>query len=567
MEGCDASSSDYVNMPRKPFRHEIHVPPPAVVRQAVDEQRATGARALERVEDALERIAGTKLAHASRARTWGEHPDERVPMAMLEAHRTRRILGRRGAGLAAPLVNAAMARAEREGVVWTPILDRAARIGVWSTYSGARASSKEWAGLMADWVRKQSEPAQLRELLEFGAEVVWSLVARQARVLDGGMFERILRRPGGAAVLAENPALSDEQVERMAHWVLEQVEGWSVRSTQPESRTLSTLTTLLGQRGWTPSGEFRKALTELARDDGDWARRSQALKCLLALGGHVSVETFLEIGSEQPLPADIADALVRRIGMDQREPLLRLARQTPDGQMFRTIAAGDLRQVDEVARRALASEQDETVALMLAPDVRPKHADEAFRTLVLRYMEESRAYHDHGARLGWGRLFRRAFTPRQLLVLYRLVEGDNDKVSALIKHEHAGPELWREIARSNSRPLVRLALAEDQRARQDPEVRSILLSSNAVDVVAALACDGRADEVAGLLTKLSEREDERLFSILRELSDEALVRLDPALLTPWLRSSDRDARAEAILLLGRMRSSEEQEGGARGRSR
>jgi hypothetical protein len=87
----------------------------------------------ERVEDTIAEARGATVIDA-RMRGWINHGDEQVPLALIEGALGRVVAQSEVWSL--HLYARAVRDAERDGVCWTPLLDRMAVAGVWPTQKG-----------------------------------------------------------------------------------------------------------------------------------------------------------------------------------------------------------------------------------------------------------------------------------------------------------------------------------------------------------------------------------------------------------------------------------------------
>lgn len=557
----------------KPYRHELRTVPEPQMETIIESQRRTGAGAWENVEDSLLRIKQTKLAHSSRTQSWGEHPDERVAMAMIEGHRRRAILGRDVSSRINPAIREGIARAEAEEIVWTPVLDMVAAMGHWYSYSlRDRVTPKEWAEKLVPWIETRTSEEDIFDLLRFWADEIWYTVAEHTPILTKNVIEKLLERPHTARDIAKNQNLGTEGRTLIRDWMANRLHEVDMshepyrKSAFHKARGVSGAYVEMAfkellEKDWEPDQEFVDKLFSFARKeervsnmaDQRWAARSRALGMIMMLGERIKNEDILALGrvDDDGLPDIIERKLLERIEeAGQKSLKWQMGRQTKSDTRFREIVRDEGWKQPDLAEEALASKSVNTVAVLLDPEIDNRISERAFVKLLSWVVDGTQSGYGSNP---WSELVRRAFTEDQLLRMYEVVHENNDRVRFLINHEAAGPRLWKKIAEDNSRPLVRTALAESGRARQVPEVRDILLSSNASDVMAKLAMDGNPGEARALIERLLEKDDVRAFDLLREAPPEAVSGMNPVLLQPWLTSSDRELRAQAIMVMGKLR--------------
>lgn len=569
-----------------PYRHELQTVSDERMEALIAASRRDGARAYETVEDSLERIRTTKLAHISRAKAWGSHPDERVPMAMLDAHRDRKVLGRSASSRA----QAASKRAVADGALWHPLLDRLVCMGLYSSDDSARYRSYGYGEKKPDpierrvdalgqWARGASED-DLLEMLRFEADIVHVTVAKHTSVLSEAIVDRLFERPAAVARLAGNPTLTDELQERIAYWAVERlpdlsstvsgpVVSWRNSPRNGPQESIDAVKTLIG-RGYVLPGDLVSELMALAkgeRDDQAWKSYDWATDCLLALGEDFTLDQMLEIEqSEKGGFRKIEDVILKRAEDDPRVRRIVALNTTNGWTETRMLRAGSWED-PVVTAHILAGRNLDALAALGELAAGTDLGEQAF-SRVLELYEEGIVNREYKR---WQALMDSAHGTDHLLRIYALASDNNDRVFAVIRHPKANAEVWRHIARNNSRPNVREALAEHPEARHDPEVRDILLSSNARGVLFHLAKDGFGDEVPDLLERLVERDAKGAFAIMRELDAAVLKGTDPTILAEVLTTGDRSERTEAMTLLGKLRAANPDErapsDGSPGRSR
>lgn len=163
-----------------------------------------------------------------------QHPDEDIIWLIARNYRTHRIWGdHRGADLVDALRARAIADADAEGVIWTPVLDELATAGAFKKpmarqwlprgHPDAKQEANEEKEEQYDrilglipWVAAQKDPKALHPLLEFRSDEVRKLLAREARVMDDVLFDR-LRTSGKnvARAMAENKYMPLEYRTRL----------------------------------------------------------------------------------------------------------------------------------------------------------------------------------------------------------------------------------------------------------------------------------------------------------------------------------------------------------------
>lgn len=106
------------------------------------------------------------------------------------------------------LVQRALADAAHDAVQWTLLLDVLADTKEWGELAneGQLPRADEVVAPLADWIATRTNPAELGQLDAFRSAVLRSLLARNARVLDQAVTDRLLANTGTARELIDNPA-------------------------------------------------------------------------------------------------------------------------------------------------------------------------------------------------------------------------------------------------------------------------------------------------------------------------------------------------------------------------
>lgn len=113
------------------LQHDYQREPRTATTETIEEyneqQDLTGARSFEPTEEAIERIQNQSQASPRRLTSWVQHPDHRVPMALIESFdQTETPRWWRGdtSELTTALVERALMDAREDGVLWSPLLDK-----------------------------------------------------------------------------------------------------------------------------------------------------------------------------------------------------------------------------------------------------------------------------------------------------------------------------------------------------------------------------------------------------------------------------------------------------------
>lgn len=248
-----------------------------------------GARRFEPVRDALERARSARSLARSRLMALVFHPDERVPLELLRrGGRAEGPWSKNNEDLAFTLgmMARAVGDAEREGVLWTPLLDALAGTRWWPRPGAAWPAGMEpepeledlpeWCSLeeqaerLGPWLEQQANADGVLPLLtEFYSEELRSIVARRSGVLNDEMVERL--EFTHLHDLAENPALQGAELERVRREIETREQGAEQVATHRTGREqfahACRALARLHRRGLADDGVSR--LLDLVRSAGD----------------------------------------------------------------------------------------------------------------------------------------------------------------------------------------------------------------------------------------------------------------------------------------------------------
>jgi hypothetical protein len=385
-----------------PYRLDSPQVSDAAVQARNQTEGRKGTRAFRQAAEAVREVrAPKKSLSESRLSLWLAHPDERVlielagkrepsPWDIGWAPLTTR------PGRKARFQAEVEARAEHEGLLWSPLLD-AFYASPYAEYTSAEdylpdAPLRSHAlqrrlERLSEWVAGQSDPAAVLPLLGVRVAAVRQAVARSIRCLEDGVLEAVLGAPGVAEALAENPHLDEAHVQRLIRWAGRELckAGWpGVDVRQGED-----------QRWWAERSARRTGARFDEQGAADALIRLQARG--VRLGGPEAWDALLDqVTPWSPDEKGLAVAAPmfgsRRHAFDV---LVADQSQTPPGVLFRVLEriAHEPAQIARVARcrnaslpllRKLAEERKELVvrqALAASPMLRE---DEVARAAVLR---------------------------------------------------------------------------------------------------------------------------------------------------------------------------------------
>jgi hypothetical protein len=250
----------------------------------------TGEAAFRPVPEELRLIRASGGTAAEQER-WTHHPDEAVPLAFFEHHKS---LMRTGVGVGHRLHAHALSSARAEGVVWTPLLDAMAcswwpgQDYVTSGDVKRHPSPVHHLNVLCPWLPRASA-ADIDRMLSFRFAHVPILVARNARNVRTDHLDGALKHRTKELVI--NPHLSADTRHEVDTRLLAQAMGSASRSTQ-----LFEIFALAGEAGL-PVRESEPILWDRFRANADF----NACSALLA-NAHRTEAELLEIAEQSARP-------------------------------------------------------------------------------------------------------------------------------------------------------------------------------------------------------------------------------------------------------------------------
>lgn len=172
------------------------------------------------VDELLQQIDDVEFPSSDLVRRIVTHPDERV--AIKAVTKWKGLV----AGLRRGLYKRGRRVCQHERILWHPLFDAMAMHGCWPQAGDLDAASRKAYGQkysiddhlepLARWIAAQTDPKALHPLLEFRSDEVRKLLAREARVMDDVLFDR-LRTSGKnvARAMAENKYMPLEYRTRL----------------------------------------------------------------------------------------------------------------------------------------------------------------------------------------------------------------------------------------------------------------------------------------------------------------------------------------------------------------
>jgi hypothetical protein len=482
-----------------PFRHTLHAPPA--------EQISTPEyiRTMERI---FTPDAFRDPEQLDELKEVAQHPTELVPYTLLSLHFKApgmfgiRLMQREpGPGL---FVQRALSDADREGLVWTPMLDLVARHALWSEPTHGPALLGEGApspqariAPLATWIAAQESVEALDPFLTFRSPAARSLALEHARVLTPARLIALLDRPVDLSAVIRNPHLSTECCHAISEWAwgaqrkaaAAMTSAQSGHSHAAETAWRAALLALLEDLARRPSGLSAQVRTAMLGAERGWRMADFDSQRILAADRAATLDDlvqFADMMAEEAAPELLAHPLG---GSDEVWAALKAKR----GRFVRIAA----------------------VVLQKCPHLPAERVKDAV---------ESASF-------------------SQFVLL------------AAICHPNAGPAIW-EHALKDTSPTVREALAADKRARHHAPVRSALMRSVNLHILGKLIRDCDQAEYPRLFRSLAKVNPR---TALRELRDRPIppgTRIPRADLLPLFTQLSAEARTDSLRILAKLEEAE-----------
>lgn len=194
------------------------------------------ARAVESFEDARRRMETSGNASPRRIESWVFHPDERVAIALCDSPLLERLTRRERQDAEYLLAYRAVADAEAEGLLWSPLLDRVVQYDVYGfsrmpdvSESDGRPTAREldahaaidFADRVVAWLVERRKERDVRLLSGFRSLWLWQNVAMGAPRLTADEVDFILEHmPAVAFRVLQNRDLAWQRKHQVYRWAL-----------------------------------------------------------------------------------------------------------------------------------------------------------------------------------------------------------------------------------------------------------------------------------------------------------------------------------------------------------
>jgi len=408
----------------------------------------------------------------------------------------------------------ALRDADSEGVVWTPLLDAIADSDAWERIVTIRDSIRvsipsalERAERLVPWISSTRDPELLRGLLRYRSRVIHMVLARHVCVQDLDLLLSIPLTPGVCEQFAQNPALDAGSREAL---IAHAYDAWR-KVVDPGFRLGSNVT--LDRLGEPQAGIVRAFLCN------GFSLPSAARK-----------HAFDIIVNKKVLskPEHALEFLL----LDKTTPVEYLEQLPPE----------------------MANRYADQILL------HPNCSDGLWQRMAAKNQIALESV-----------LLKQQFSADRVAFAYKLALDSknvpNQNLLYAVLRQHAGTsEMWLEslglASTTDSRALrshILTALAENQRARQHPEVRKALLEHGTPAILRLLLEDGRPEEFEDLLVRLYRAISGPAVAIsfLREHKVPPGTPFPMKLMKLLLNSQDSDHRLLAITLIDEFKAAPE----------
>lgn len=213
-----------------PYRTELRTLIDEEVREINKQEGHAGARKYSNPDTAIGKARTAKSANRDNFESYIYHPDERVPIALLDNTNSPNPLYERYGESYNRLPKRAVEEAQQEGVLWTPLLDRLSsdsRFG----QAMSRSSSHVVIEKLLEWVRTRTSVEDLRGLFRFQSEHLMTQIGENLPFMTPELFELSTKSPWTLVGLARNEQVLDTDLaRRLRLWALKTLRKSSSRT-------------------------------------------------------------------------------------------------------------------------------------------------------------------------------------------------------------------------------------------------------------------------------------------------------------------------------------------------
>lgn len=533
----------------------------------------------ERVDETIE-LARTVTAADARLRGWINHHDERVPLALIGGALAPWLA--RTESWSLHLYARAMRDAERDGVCWTPLLDRLAESGIWPTQKGrvvlgGKVSVVHPAPVMQVieplrlWLREQTDGAALAPLAAFRASPVRALIQSRLAVLPAvASFTGEYPSPHPELAPAETRVTVDAHVNAatvrgdapgvraaepaVAHPAARVPTDVPATAPAPASAAAGHVaaSVLAAQTAQAQAVPVRSAPAQPATSQArvstaqaatPQAATPQAATAQVATPQAATAQAATAAGATASAPAT---ATASASGTPAPAPLAPPAVPAPSQPPGGFGPHGVVHQAATAWMHAAASPAVPVVenlytptqvsGLMTVAEQATGRTDEAqVRPEIRKAINTLIEY--------------RALPSEKLYSLYSACRLVKTWVVRIVAHVSATIELWRAALRDNNWIEVRESIVRSATARRDSVIRLILSRCGSPDVLCALCLDGDMPDVSQIARRVRSVNPRGLLEALTIAVRTTGLRLTAMDLSPLVHHEDPEVRQQALALL------------------
>lgn len=577
---------------QRPFRTALHIADAKHVQAFNEREDRTHGQACEPTREAINRLREQKTANSARISSWTQHPDERVPIQLIEeggqggyTPETPQYWRDNSALLRNQLYRRAIRQADQEGLLWTPLLDKIATFSVWTrtrTHPDLDyETSKERARRLKAWIQQADKPRELEKLLSFQFPHIAEMVAEHSRVWSWSLMKTVVEEKSTVAAtrMVQNPRLPSTLQERLWKTTSRKLDKIQQQIQQKNDKVkLWPWTELMAEMGasWQRPGpaftELEQLIERLETSSG--GHRHSNLRTLLEafqrFGEHLDAQQLNRL--VRALPASEVPQWVGSRWVGENTVVQWLAQHpAANEQVWTTLvekAPGsrnlqqlflkieEARKTSSVRKHLLRSTHPEVsheIAEHAAPEeqkIQGQAMLEALKT-SLEAGDEKRVRERINATLNLDHL-----RVDDLVRLYEMLEESYRNVRDLIRHPSATPQLYRTILEATDKTKIRILLAQHPDVPGDDECFQYLQRCRDPKILQGLCRFGPTEHLRDSFNRLRHASPGLALQVLRNPSfNERIQYLEEQDLIPLLETEELENRRAVLRALGRTQHS------------
>ena len=452
--------------------------------------------------------------------------------------------------------------AERDGVCWTPLLDRLAVTGVWPTQKGrvvlggkisivSPLAVTQVIEPLRRWLRDQTDGAALAPLAVFQAAAVRALIQARLAVL-----------PAVASFTGEFPVSrgeSDAQASNATSATPNATPNATPRATPQATPTAMPAAT--SNATPTASPVSASSSTPSAASASTANTASTATPVTHTTTGALATPPSMAAQRSSVAPSAPATPAAPAAPAAPASPSTPIAPAAPSVQAppsgvasnaAPAPAAADYAAIGEHGVAAHAAVATPTSAPVVEPDVRYTHEQ---MSGLMNIANQATGRTDESQvrpeiRRAINTLIEyKALPSEKLFGLYHACRQIKTWVVRIVAHVSATVELWRSALRDNNWIEVRQAIVKVAAARRDSVIRLILSRCGSSDVLCSLCLDGDMPDVPQIARRVRGVNPRGLLDALIRAAQTTGLRMTASDLSPLVHHDDPEVRQQAMSLL------------------